>query len=64
MLELLDALGDVRGRFGSLGEPAFAPEWPGEVRRSCLEVGRAKRELGWEAKTELREGLEGILAGL
>ena len=64
VLELLDALGDVGGRFGSLGEPEFAPERPGEVRRSCLDVGRAKQELGWEAKTELREGLEGILAGL
>ncbi len=63
VLELLEALGDVAdGR--SMPEPEFAPERPGEVRRSCLDVERARRELGWEARVELREGLARILAGL
>jgi nucleoside-diphosphate-sugar epimerase len=31
----------------ALGQPAFEPERRGEVRRSCLDVTRAKRELGW-----------------
>jgi UDP-glucose 4-epimerase len=44
--------------------PDFAPERPGEVRRSCLDVSRAKRELGWEAEVQLRDGLRLILAGL
>ena len=47
-----------------LGEPAFEPARPGEVRRSCLDVSRARRELGWEARTSLRDGLRVILAGL
>ena len=45
-------------------EPQFAPERPGEVRRSCLDVTRARRELGWQAEVQLRDGLRRILAGL
>ena len=63
VLALLQALRDVSDR-GPLAEPEFAPERPGEVRRSCLDVGRASRELGWEAQVELRQGLRTILAGL
>lgn len=63
VLELLEALGEV-GDGSSLQEPEFAPERPGEVRRSCLDVERARRELGWEARVQLREGLARILAGL
>jgi UDP-glucose 4-epimerase len=61
-VELLDALHDVSDR--PLAEPTFAPERPGEVRRSCLDVGRARRELGWEAEMQLDDGLRRILAGL
>lgn len=63
VLELLDALRDVSPA-GELPEPQFAPERPGEVRRSCLDVSRAHRDLGWEAQVELRDGLRRILAGL
>jgi UDP-glucose 4-epimerase len=63
VLDLLAALRDVSDR-GPLAEPEFAPERPGEVRRSCLDVARAKRELGWEAEVDMREGLRRILAGL
>ncbi|MBV9367622.1 MAG: GDP-mannose 4,6-dehydratase [Solirubrobacterales bacterium] len=63
VLELLDALRDV-GRGDHLAEPQFAPERPGEVRRSRLDVTRARRELGWEAQIGLRDGLRRILAGL
>ena len=62
VLELIAALNDVSG--GEMPEPQFAPERPGEVRRSCLDVTRAKRELGWEAEVQLRDGLRVILAGL
>jgi len=62
VVELLDALHDVSDR--PLAEPTFAPERPGEVRRSCLDVGRARRELGWEAEMQLDDGLRRILAGL
>ncbi len=63
VLELLHALVNVSDR-GPPGEPRFAPERPGEVRRSCLDVERARRELGWEAQVELRAGLDRILAAV
>jgi UDP-glucose 4-epimerase len=47
-----------------LAEPEFEPERPGEVRRSCLNVTRARLALGWEAQVPLAEGLKTILAGL
>ncbi len=64
VLDLLSALGDVGGGSGSIGEPQFAAERPGEVRRSRLDVSRARRELGWEPRVALRDGLRTILAGL
>lgn len=63
VLELLQALSEV-SPVGRSPDPQFAPERAGEVRRSCLDVTRAQRELGWEAEVELREGLRRILAGL
>ncbi len=55
VLELIEALSDVAP--APLPSPQFAPERPGEVRRSCLDVSRARKELGWEATVELRDGL-------
>jgi UDP-glucose 4-epimerase len=60
VLDLIAALNEVGGT-RRLPEPVFAPERPGEVRRSCLDVSRAKRELEWEPRSELREGLRRIL---
>ena len=61
--ELLKALGEI-GASGAVLDPVFAPERAGEVSRSCLDVSRARRELGWEAQVELTDGLKAILAGL
>ena len=63
VLELLQALGSVSDGRRVL-EPELAPERPGEVRRSCLDVRRAREELGWEAEVGLEDGLRGILATL
>ncbi|MFZ0380904.1 MAG: GDP-mannose 4,6-dehydratase, partial [Solirubrobacteraceae bacterium] len=63
VLDLLDALNEVSD-LGRISEPIFAPDRPGEVRRSCLDVSQAMRELGWEAKVDLRDGLHRILEGL
>ena len=63
VLELLDALG-AQGNRGALQSPRFAPERAGEVRRSCLDVTRARAELGWEAQIELAEGLRRVLAAI
>jgi UDP-glucose 4-epimerase len=62
VLDLLEALDEVSD--GAMPEPQFAPERQGEVRRSCLDVERARRELGWEAHVSLRDGLQTILDGL
>ena len=59
------ARGAERGqRSRALVEPQFAPERPGEVRRSCLDITRARRELGWEPRVSLGDGLRTILVGL
>jgi len=42
--------------------PRFAPQRPGEVRRSCLDPSAAERVLGWTARVPLAEGLERTLA--
>jgi UDP-glucose 4-epimerase len=62
VLDLLGVLADVGD--GSLAAPSFEPARLGEVRRSCLDVTRARDELAWEARVQLREGLQAILAGL
>ncbi len=58
VLELITALGELSS---GLGEPVFAPERLGEVRRSLLEPTRARDELGWRAEVELRDGLRRML---
>ncbi|MFZ0042175.1 MAG: GDP-mannose 4,6-dehydratase, partial [Solirubrobacteraceae bacterium] len=62
VLNLLDALREVTDRLRL--EATFQPERSGEVRRSCLDVARAQRELGWEAQVQLSDGLRTILGGL
>lgn len=42
---------------GSESEPAYAPERPGDIRRSVTDPSAAERELGWRAKQGLEEGL-------
>jgi UDP-glucose 4-epimerase len=65
VLDLVGALRAVGAERGlSMPEPSFEAERPGEVRRSCLDVTRAREELGWSARVELRDGLRRILDGL
>ena len=63
VLDLMAALNGVSPEH-PLADPVFVPERPGEVRRSCLDVTRARTELGWEPRVSLRDGLRTILAGL
>jgi UDP-glucose 4-epimerase len=63
VLDLLAALNDVSDR-RPLAEPEFAPARAGEVRRSCLAANRARHELAWEARVELREGLRELITTL
>ncbi len=52
--EIFDTLAKV---LGYSGNPRYAPVRPGEIYRICLNSGKAKSELGWEARLALREGL-------
>jgi UDP-glucose 4-epimerase len=63
VLDLVAALDEVAPE-RPLADPVFVPERPGEVRRSCLDVSRARTELSWEATVSLRDGLRTILVGL
>jgi len=55
VLELARALAELED--AASFEPEFAPARAGEVLRISIDPGRAKRELGWEAKVGLSEGL-------
>jgi UDP-glucose 4-epimerase len=60
VLDLVEVMSALAGQAGF--EPAFEPARLGEVQRSCLDVSRARSELGWEPTTDLRTGLELTLA--
>ncbi len=62
VLELVRALGELGGAEDF--EPEFAPPRTGEVQRISIDPARAERELGWEAKTGLDEGLRLTLASV
>jgi UDP-glucose 4-epimerase len=55
VLDLVRLLGEIHGD-GS-PEPRFAAARLGEVDRSCLDASRAREVLGWEATTDIADGL-------
>jgi UDP-glucose 4-epimerase len=61
VIELVAALREAAGEDVGDFEPEFAPARPGEVLRSCLDVGRARRDLGFTAETSLVDGLRATL---
>ena len=63
VLDLIEALDDISD-CGRLPEAVFEPERQGEVKRSCLDVTRARELLGWQPTTELGEGLRRTLASM
>jgi UDP-glucose 4-epimerase len=64
VLELVEALRSVAGDAAASFEPEFAPERPGEVQRIAIDPSRAREELGWQPRVDLREGLERTLASM
>jgi UDP-glucose 4-epimerase len=54
VLDLIEALSPHAERSF---EPAFADARAGEIERSCLDVTRARQELGWSSRVDLAEGL-------
>jgi len=55
VLDLVRMLAEIHG--AGAPEPEFAPARLGELDRSCLQAGRAREVLGWQAGTPIAEGL-------
>ncbi|MBW0115006.1 NAD-dependent epimerase/dehydratase family protein [Pseudonocardia abyssalis] len=61
LLELTAAVASAAGMPADRFAPDFQPARPGEVRRSCLEVSRARRDLRLAGPTPLAMGLHSTL---
>jgi UDP-glucose 4-epimerase len=58
VLDIVDVMKELEPDAVARGfEPVFADPRLGEVERSCLDVSRAREELGFAAETDLRAGL-------
>ena len=55
VLDLVRMLAEIHG--AGAPEPEFEPARLGELDRSCLQAGRAREVLGWQAGTPIAEGL-------
>ncbi|HVL84508.1 MAG TPA: SDR family NAD(P)-dependent oxidoreductase [Pseudonocardia sp.] len=62
VLGLVSAIAAAAGLDPAEFTAELLPERPGEVRRSCLDVGRARAELGLREPTPLAAGLRETLA--
>jgi UDP-glucose 4-epimerase len=62
LLQLVDAVGAAAGLPDGAFAPEFQPARAGEVRRSCLDVTRARADLGLGDPTPLTDGLRATLA--
>ena len=62
VLELCDAIAAAAGLEGDAFAPDFRPARLGELERSCLDVGRARAELGFEPRTSLTDGIAATYA--
>lgn len=56
--DVLGIVRELRNLLQSSVEAVHGTAKPGEQRRSCLDVSRAKEMLGWSPKTMLKEGLQ------
>jgi UDP-glucose 4-epimerase len=54
----------LRDSVGYKGQPTYGPERPGELRRVYLDCSKAFKELGWEPRVSLSEGLRRTVAHL
>ena len=55
VLDIVARLAELHGP--GAPEPEFADARLGEIERSCLDAGRARELLGWQARTPIGEGL-------
>ena len=49
---------------GCGAEPVVQPARPGELERVCLDITAARRSLGWEPRTDIRNGIGGTVTWL
>lgn len=56
--DVLEIVRELKDILKTSVEAIHGPAKPGEQRRSCLDVSRAKEVLQWSPKTALREGLQ------
>jgi UDP-glucose 4-epimerase len=49
---------------GSTAQPALADLRPGELKRSCLDAGRARSELGWAPQVAVADGIAETYAAM
>jgi UDP-glucose 4-epimerase len=62
VLDIVEVMKELEPDAAAGFEPEFAEARLGEIDRSCLDVSRAREELGFEAQTSLRDGMRATLA--
>src|SRR4051794_25022239 len=61
VLDIVEVIKELEPDAAAGFEPELASPRMGEIERSCLDVGRAREELGFEAQTSLRDGMRATL---
>jgi UDP-glucose 4-epimerase len=61
VLDIVEVMKELEPEAAAGFDPAFAEARLGEIERSCLDVTRAREELGFEAQTTLRDGMRATL---
>jgi len=62
VLDIVEVMKALEPDAAASFEPIFEPARLGELQRSCLDVSRAREELGFVAQTSLRDGMAATLA--
>jgi UDP-glucose 4-epimerase len=61
VLDIVEVMKELEPEAAASFDPEFAEARLGEIERSCLDVSRAREELGWEAQVSLRDGMRATL---
>jgi UDP-glucose 4-epimerase len=61
VLDIVDVMKELVPEAADAFEPVFADARLGEIERSCLDVSRAREELGFTAQTSLKDGMRATL---
>ncbi len=61
VLDIVEVMKELEPEAAAGFDPAFEDARLGEIERSCLDVTRAREDLGFEAQTTLRDGMRATL---